>query len=72
MQLIALACIFVASKFTQNEGPSLSELCQIGTHARMRSELKAAELQLLATVGSELHVLPDQPWTEPLVDSATG
>ena len=67
LELDALACILLASKFMETKQPALSELCSISQNEYTRCELKAAEIDVLKRLEWKLHVTTPHAFLEQMV-----
>ena len=67
-EVVALACLWTASKQDDTQVPSLSELCNIPPEPISRSELKAAELDLILCLDWKLHTILPHAFVEQFSD----
>mmetsp|Transcript_56137 Transcript_56137/g.92870 ORF Transcript_56137/g.92870 Transcript_56137/m.92870 type:complete len:286 (-) Transcript_56137:526-1383(-) len=64
VELCALVCILIASKFVETKVPAVGELRNISDQEYSREEVKDAEIQVLQALGWELHAATPHAFLE--------
>jgi len=67
VQLIAMTCLLLASKFYESKRPSISDLCACSGHKYTHEELRQQELDVLRSLNWLLHVPLPQSFFKVLV-----
>ena len=57
VQLLAITCVLIASKFSEIKMPGLDDLCEVAHNKYSKAELKAMELETLRVLKWELHAV---------------